>query len=118
MTILPTKVELGAFAAGEVPPPLHITYLDFLALPVDLTGYVSLQMNIEEELSGTTGLGTGSIGVIGDPTLGVVEYTWVREDMLNVGEYTAQAWVNNGTNYFASDLYIFTVYDGPGEPPA
>jgi hypothetical protein len=37
--------------------------------------------------------------------------------MITVGEYTAQGWVNNGTNYYASDLYTYTVYDGPEDPP-
>ena len=114
---IPREVDLGAFAAGEVPPPLEISYTDFDGLPVPLTGYTNLQMNIEEELGANQNpLGTGGI-VLTDDVGGVVTYTWVRDDMLDVGEYTAQAWVNNGTNYFASDLYKYSVYDGPGDPP-
>ncbi len=114
----PATSELGAFAAGEVPPPLVITYLDFEKDPVDLTGFGNLQMNIDEELSANSNpLGTGFLTVT-DPAGGVLSYTFVRDDMLDIGEYTAQGWVNNGTNYFASDLYTYTVYDGPGEPPA
>lgn len=113
----PTTSELGAFAAGEVPPPLVITFLDFNKNPVNLTGFTNLQMNIEEEL----GLGAGTLGsgtvTLTDATNGVFEYTWVRADMITVGEYTAQGWVDNATNFFASDLYTYTVYDGPEEPP-
>ncbi len=113
----PVTSELGAFAAGEVPPPLEITFLDFDKNPVELTGFTSRQMNIEEELGvGAGTLGTGTI-VITDALGGKLEYTWVRADMITVGEYTAQGWVNNGTNYYASDLYTYTVYDGPEDPP-
>ncbi len=114
----PTTSELGAFAAGEVPPPLVVTYLDFDENPVNLSGFGNLQVNIDEELDAAQNpLGTGAV-VLTDAPNGVLEYTWVRDDMLDIGEYTAQAWVNNGTNFFASDLYTYTVYDGPGEPPA
>lgn len=114
----PTKVDLGAFAAGEVPPPLQITFLDFDGAAVNLTGFADVQMNIEEEIGGNTNpLGTGTITVT-DAANGIVEYTWVRNDMLDPGEYTAQAWVDDDINFFASDLYTYSVYDGPGTPPA
>lgn len=114
----PTTSDLGAFAAGEVPPPLVVTFLDFNKNPVNLTGFASLQMNIEEELDQGAGtLGTGAV-LLTDPAGGVFEYEWVRPDMTIVGEYTAQAWVNNGTQFYASDLYLYSVYDGPEDPPA
>lgn len=114
---MPTKTDLGAFAAGEVPPTLEISFVDFDGVVVDLTGYSNLQMNIEEELKGNSNpLGLGSI-ILSDASNGKVTYTWVRDDMLDVGEYTAQAWVNNGTSYYASDLYVYSVFDGPGDPP-
>jgi hypothetical protein len=112
----PTKTELGAFAQGEVPPDLQITFTDFNQAAVDLTGFTNLQMNIEAELAGTAGFGTGTI-VMTDAVNGIVTYTWDRADMQTIEEFTVQAWVDNGTKYFASDLYIYTVYDGPGTPP-
>ena len=113
----PTKTDLGAFAAGEVPPALEITFTDFDDMAVDLTGFTNLQMNIVEDLGATAlALGTGTI-VLTDAVNGIVTYTWVRNDMTDPGQYTAQAWVDNTGNYFASDLYIYTVYDGPGTPP-
>ncbi len=114
MPIIPVKIELGAFAEGEVPPDLQITFRDFDKVVVNLTGFTNLQMNIEEELGAE--VGTGAI-VLTDDVNGLVTYTWVRADMTTAGEYTAQAWVNNGTKYFASDLYIYSVYDGPGTQP-
>ncbi len=114
----PATSDLGAFAAGEVPPPLVVTYLDFNEDPVNLVGFTNLQVNIDEELgSNQNPLGLGSV-VLTDAANGVLEYTWVRDDMFDIGEYTAQAWVNNGSQFYASDLYTYTVYDGPGEPPA
>ena len=113
----PTTSDLGAFAAGEVPPPLVVSFLDFDKNPVNLTGFSNLQMNIEEELDQGAGtLGAGGV-LLTDPTGGVLEYTWVRADMTIVGEYTAQAWVNDGVQFYASDLYTYTVYDGPEDPP-
>lgn len=115
MPIIPVKVELGAFAEGEVPPDLLITFRDFNKVVVNLSGFSSLQMNIEEELAGS-GFGTGTM-VATDLPNGLVTYQWVKADMQALGEYTAQAWVDNGTKFFASDLYIYSVYDGPGTPP-
>ena len=115
MPIIPVKIELGAFAEGEVPPDLQITFRDFNKVAVNLTGFTNLQMNIEEELAGA-GFGTGTLAATDLPN-GIVTYTWVKADMLTVGDYTAQAWVDNGTKFFASDLYIYSVYDGPGTPP-
>lgn len=112
----PTTVDLGAFAAGEVPPDLQVTFKDFDGVPVPLTGFTP-HMRITEELAGDGGLGGGAISITDAPN-GVAEYQWVRADMLNVGQYTAQAWVEDGNKYYASDLYTYTVYDGPGDPPA
>ncbi len=116
MPIQPVKIDLAAFAQGEVPPDLQITFRDFDKQPVNLTGFANLQMNIQEELGEFAAFGTGVI-VITDAAGGIVTYTWVRADFLTIGEFTAQAWVNNGTKYFASDLYVYSVYDGPGTAP-
>lgn len=114
----PTVQDLGAFAAGEVPPALVITFVDFDGNPVSLAGFSDVQMNIQEELDANSQpLGTGSIEITDAPN-GEVTYAWVRADMIDPGDYTAQAWVDNDTNFYASDLYKYTVYDGPGEPPA
>lgn len=115
---VPTEQDLGAFAAGEVPPPLTVTYRDFDNNVVDISGMSQHQVNIDEELdSNSNPLGTGVVSFETDGTDGKVTYTWVRDDMIDVGEYTCQVWVNNGANYFASDLYRYSVYDGPGDPP-
>lgn len=112
----PTKIDLGAFAEGEIPPPLAHQYLDFDGNPVNLTGFATLQMNIEAVPPVTATLGTGTITVT-DAANGIVQYTWVGDDMAEASGYTAQMWVSNGTNKYASDLVTYTVYDGPGSAP-
>jgi hypothetical protein len=113
----PRTVELGAFAAGEVPPDLQIVFTDFDGNVVDLTGYTA-EIRIQEELGAELGMGDITIT---SPAGGEATYEWVRDDMLTVGEYTVQAWVLEGalatSKRFASDLYLYSVYDGPGTPP-
>ena len=114
----PTTVDLGAFAAGEVPPDLAISFKDFDGNAISLSGY-SAEIRIQEELGAL--VGSGAI-IISDPGNGIATYTWVQDDMLVVGQYTVQAWVLEGatatSKRYASDLYTYTVYDGPGDPPS
>jgi hypothetical protein len=117
MASQPVEIELGAFAQGEVPPDLEVAFKDSDGVEVNLTGFTP-HIRIAEELNkGAANLGTGAI-TIPTPADGKAVYVWVRDDMANVGQYQAQAWVTDGTKYYASDLYNYTVYDGPGDPPA
>lgn len=113
----PVTHDLGAFAAGEIPPPLVLTFRDFNGSPVDLTTFTIRAVNIES-IPAHDNLGEGQITVVGDPANGQLQYAWTANDMLETGEYILQAWVYNGSNQrYASDLYQYTVYDGPGEAP-
>src|SRR6056300_64830 len=106
-----SKIDLGAFAAGEIPPTLSMTFTDFNENAVDLQTFSTFAMNMET-IPGVTGpLGGGAIAFATDGSDGVVEYTWTATDMAEPASYTAQLWVSNGTNRYASDLIIFTVYD-------
>jgi hypothetical protein len=113
-----TTVDLGAFSAGEVPPDLQIKFTDFDGNAVPLTGFTA-EIRIAEELGELVGAG---VIAITDAPNGVATYEWVRDDMITVGQYLVQAWVLEGTDpdskRYASDLYTYIVYDGPGEPPA
>jgi hypothetical protein len=116
MASQPVEVELGAFAAGEVPPDLTVTFQDANGEVVVLSGFTP-HIRIQEELGkGAANLGTGTI-TIPTPADGKAIYSWVRDDMANPGQYQVQAWVEDGVKYYASDLYNYTVYDGPGDPP-
>jgi hypothetical protein len=113
----PNKIDLGAFAEGEVPPVLAHIFTDFDNNPVDISSFTTIQMNIEAVPPVTGPLGGGTIGFQGDGTDGVVEYYWSATDMAGAASYTAQVWVSNGVNKYASDLILYTVYDGPGSAP-
>lgn len=113
----PIKIDLGAFAAGEVPPILSHTFRDFDGVLVDISTFATQSMNIEAVPAVTGPLGTGNVAFDTDGTDGVLNYTWVVDDMAEPSGYTSQLWVSNGTNWYASDLIIYTVYDGPGSAP-
>lgn len=114
----PTIVDLGAFASGEVPPDLLITFKDSDGNAINISGFTT-EIRIEEELGAL--VGTGVMTIVDAPG-GQVSYGWVRGDMLVVGQYKVQAWVLEGvlttSKRYASDLYAYSVYDGPGVPPA
>jgi hypothetical protein len=113
----PVKIDLGAFAAGEIPPILSHTFRDFDGNVVDISTFGTQAMNIEAIPAVTGTLGAGSVDFDTDGTDGVLNYTWVAADMAEPSSYTGQLWVSNGTNAYASDLILYTVYDGPGDAP-
>ena len=114
---VPVKIDLGAFAAGEIPPVLSHTFTDFNGAVVDLSSFSTLAMNIESIPQVTGPLGTGTIDFETDGSDGVVLYIWTANDMAEDSSYTAQMWVSSGLNAYASDLILYTVYDGPGVAP-
>ena len=115
---VPTQ-ELGAFAAGAVPPPFEHTFTDFDGAVVDLSTFGVLAMNIEADGVSVAGpLGGGSIAFTTDGTDGSVTYEWSLTDMAEPADYLAQMWVSNGsTQKYESDLLKYKVYDGPGSAP-
>ena len=113
-----SKQELGAFAAGAIPPPFEHTFTDFDDAVVDISTFAVRAMNIEAVPDVTGPLGTGSIGFTTDGQDGKVTYNWSATDMAEPGSYSAQMWVSNGsTQKYESDLLLFVVYDGPGDAP-
>jgi len=113
-----TKQELGAFAAGAIPPPFEHTFLDFDGDAVDVSLFGTLAMNIEAIPTVTGPLGGGTIAFTTDGTDGKVTYDWSATDMADPSDYEAQMWVSNGTDQkYESDLLTYRVYDGPGSAP-
>ncbi len=111
------KQELGAFAAGAIPPPFKHTFKDFDGEVVDISGFTERAMNIEAipAVSGT--LGEGTVEFTTDGEDGSVTYTWDEDDMAEQADYEAQMWVSSGTQKYESDLLTYKVYDGPGSAP-
>lgn len=110
------KILLGAYAAGEIPPPLLHQFLDYSGAVVNLTGFTTNDMNIEVLPDVTGPLGNGTVTVT-DAANGWVQYDWTATDMAEPGDYIAQLWVGNGVNKYASDPIEYSVYDGPGDAP-
>ena len=113
----PVKIDLGAFAAGEIPPVLSHTFRDFDGNVIDISTFSVKSMNIEAIPTVTGPLGTGVVDFASGGVDGVLTYIWVADDMAEPSGYTAQLWVSNGVNAYASDLILYTVYDGPGTAP-
>lgn len=110
------EIDLGFFAAGEIPPDLRHQFLDFNGDPVDLTGFTTLSMQVEVHPVGTGPYGDGP-KILTTPAQGIVTYSWSATDMAEPGSYRAQLWASDGTKRYASDVIIYTVYDGPGVAP-
>ena len=111
------KEKLGTFAAGEIPPPLIVNFIDLDGLPVPLTGWNAfVEIEALPAVSGT--LGSGSVNITDEPN-GEVTYTWAPADMAEPSGYTMLLWVENSgdTQRYATDLIIYSVHDGPGATP-
>ncbi len=117
MAIKVTKIELGAFAAGAVPPDIIHTYLDEDGEVVDISAFGTRQMNIEAIPSVAGTLGSATVDFVTNGSDGKIKYAWALADMAEESSYEAQMWVSNGTKKFESDLLIYVVYDGPGSAP-
>lgn len=109
----PKKLNLGVFAAGELPFPVAHQFL-VSDEPIDLTAFTAF-VNIEGP-DETVTLGQGTVS-IDDAANGLVSYTWTEEDFRGVGKYRMLIWVESVANRFASDLIVYEVYDGPGPTP-
>lgn len=112
------QIKLGAFPAGEIPPPLLHQFLRYDKTPIDITGWTVLGFYVDGPEGQTVGLS--------DPTIyngpnGQVTYSFVEGDMALAGTYKGLIWIQNlATNptlRLASDLYIWDVKDGPGPTP-
>lgn len=112
-----TKEKLGTFAAGAIPPPLKVYFVDLDGVAVPLTGWNAF-VEIEAVPDVIGPLGAGSVNVT-DEAGGEVTYTWAYEDMKEPSSYSMLVWVENAgdTQRYETDLLIYSVYDGPGATP-
>lgn len=112
------KINLGAFAAGEIPGPLLHTFLDKNGAAIDIDGWTVLGFFAE---SAGEEMLMGNNPTISDGPGGKVMYIWHPNDMQIAGEYTGLLWVQNALSgpslRLASDRFVWTVEDGPGPTP-
>lgn len=109
------KIDLGTFAAGEIPPPILHTYRDFQRQPIPMSGWTILGFFVEGPVEAG-----GTMGWV-DAAQGQVKYEWVEADMQTAGRFRGLMWVQNLTTdptmRLASDQFEWTVVDGPGPTP-
>ncbi len=111
----PKKINLGVFAAGEIPFSLVHQYKDNDKNPIDMSSGWTVFVEIEgPEEDGAYGTGTVAFS---DASTGRVKYDWDTADFLDFGKYRMLFWTTDGTNRLASDLVVWEVYDGPGATP-
>ena len=96
-------ITIGPYTSGEVPAPLTYTFQDDNGDPLDLTGYIA---TFSHEANG---VGTSETATVTDAANGVVTYTWTATDLDEPGSHSAEFWVSNGTNTYASDLIRWRV---------
>lgn len=104
---------IGPFVVGEKPAPLIYTYADAAGQPIDLTGY-TVKFSYREHFGSYT---TVDAVLLDGPT-GQVQYVWAGTEFPTAGHYTAQFWVGNGSNRFASIYLTFDVASPVGLVPA
>lgn len=115
----PRKIDLGVYAAGEIPAPLIHTYKDRDKVVIPITGWTLKGFRITGP-DGSPSLGVGVYKIEDGPN-GAVRYTWISDDMQTIGAYSGVMWVQNAptspTLRLASDLFVWEVYDAPGVTP-
>lgn len=105
---------IGPYTAGEIPEPIVHRFVAHDRTPLDLTGFDARYV---WERAGTTVVSQEQTAAISNPTDGEVTYGWDASDLEVAGNYTAQIWVGDGANRYASTIFVYEVEDGPGTPP-
>lgn len=114
----PKKINLGVYAAGEIPASLVHVFKDSDKAPIPITGWTLKGFRITGPDGATVGTGTYSFN---DAPNGSVTYEWVSDDMQSIGKYQGVMWIQNASSSptirLASDLFVWEVYDAPGLTP-
>ncbi len=105
---VPTTIDLGNFATGEVPDQLIYGFNDYLDQPIDLDG-AAVAFNILDCATGMQAAGAGTVDVFDGPN-GQIRYTWVAADFDTPGMFRAQFVATKGGNTYKSDVIRFYVY--------
>jgi hypothetical protein len=109
-----SKVTLGPYTAGEIPPPFTYTFEDADGTPISLAGYdaklVWKRGSTVEERDATV-----DPDQVNNP--GQVMYAWVEDDLATAGSYQADLWVGNSVYRFASVRLVWSVAKAVGPVP-
>ncbi|PZR71724.1 MAG: hypothetical protein DLM66_00175 [Candidatus Dormiibacter spiritus] len=108
---------IGPYRKGEIPPPIVVTFKDYLGNVIDLTGYAVHFVYRAHTLAGwpdyttTDPTALDRVGSLLSGPLGQAQYTWVTADFAGVGFFEGEMWAGNGTNRYSSVRYQWQVYD-------
>jgi hypothetical protein len=94
-------IVIGPFTAGEIPPPLVVTFKDSAGNPIDFSANGPwVGKFVYRSYGGAFVTRTTTV-----PTLntGAVTYPWVAADMVTPGDFEGECWVGNGTNRYDSE---------------
>jgi len=106
------RVAIGPYVRGEKQPPLVYQFLDSAGAGTDLSGYTAKFV-----VRTPGGVPTTYTAVVQIGTSGLVSYVWTGAEWSESGQYTAEFWVGNGANRFASVRLVFTVREPVGGVP-
>jgi hypothetical protein len=113
------NIPIGPYTAGEIPPPIVVTFKDSSGAALDLSaaqwvgkwvsrrhkpgasGEFASDDPAAVTVDAAVNHGTGA-------TKGQVTYTWVAADFATDGNYEGQMWVGNGTNRYASERFTWS----------
>lgn len=119
-------ITIGPYRKGEIPPPIVVTYKDYLGNALDLSvgTWVARWIYRQHTLSGWPDFTTADPAVVTQTATvlnqstnkGQVQYTWVAADFTIAGFFEGEMWVGNGTNRYASVRYLWQTYDAISVP--
>ena len=113
---------IGPYRKGEIPPPLVVSFKDYLGNAIDLTGYAVRWVYRQHTSAGwpdytaTDPVAVVQIGSLLNGPLGQAQYAWVVGDFSTVGYYEGEMWAGNGTNRYSSVRYQWQTYDAISVP--
>lgn len=113
---------IGPYRKGEIPPPIVVSFKDYLGNVIDLTGYAVHWIYRQHTSAGWPDFTTGDpafvdrTGSLLSGPLGQTQYAWVAADFTTPGYYEGEMWAGNGTNRYSSVRYQWQTYDAISVP--
>lgn len=85
------------WSVGDRSPPLALQILQSDGItPLDLTGKaVAFEMQLVNRTGSVIG-SAGAASIVGDPTLGNVQYAWGASDLATAGNYDGEFLITSG----------------------
>lgn len=99
---------IGPYTAGELPPPLVVTFRDSSGATIDFTQGGPFTAKFIYRPYGGAAVTRAAQGA--NAIDGTVTYVWVLTDFAVAGDFEAEMWVgNNGTKRYDSIRFAYQV---------